>query len=130
MANKIVIWDAFDGPVETPEQKIRPRESGILQVEMQDTDLYVLYEYPDTVLEYESIDDFRAEVTKRVKSALRKQVLEQDLDFEVGSLVDRGIALMCNFKTANINLAEKLAMKVLPPPEHTRGRARIGNIRI
>ena len=130
MANKIVIWDAFDGPVETAEQKIRPRQDGILQIEMQETDLYVLYQYPDTVLEYESIDDFRSEVTRRVREVLRKKSLEQDLEFEVNDLVDRGIALMCNFKTANIFLEEKLAMKVLPPPERTRGRARIGNIRI
>lgn len=121
MSNKIVIWDAFDGPVETAEQKIRPKASGVIQLEMQETDLYVIYVYPDTVLEYESIDDFRREVTERVKSALKKQTLEQDLNFEVDSLVDRGVALMCNFKTANIYPDEKLAMKVLPPPKHIRG---------
>jgi hypothetical protein len=130
VANKIVIWDSVEGPVETPEQKVRPREPGILQLDMQEFDTYTLYEYPDTVMEFESIDDFRREVTKKVRNALLKEVPLRDLEYESTTLVDRGISLMANFKIANIILKDRTAFKVVLPPERAKGRARLGNLRL
>lgn len=130
MANKVIIWDAFDGPVETREQKVRPTVPGIIQLEVQDFESYAMYEYPDKITEFESIDDFRKALTQRVKSHLRPKVHLNDLEYETDTLVDRGISMMANFKIANILLEDRLVHKVLLPPERSTGRAKLGGMRI
>lgn len=115
----VVIWDPTPENSVTPEQMIRPKEEGIIQLEMEDMEFYSLYIYPDHIEEFEDPESLERSVTRKVKDHFlddeNNRRSAADIFFEVDSLVRIGLSLMANYRIANIDLNERRAYKVIPP---------------
>jgi len=77
---------------------IRPQEEGVLQLQMDDMDLYMVFSYPDSYVEFDN--------PVKLEYFLRKQVKDE-------ALLQQGLSLMSNFKLANIDLNQGVAYSVL-----------------
>ena len=115
----VVIWDPTPVNSVTPEQMIRPKEEGIIQLEMEDMEFYSLYINPDHIEEFEDPESLERSVTRKVKDHFlddeNNRRSAADIFFEVDSLVRIGLSLMANYRIANIDLNERRAYKVIPP---------------
>jgi hypothetical protein len=111
----IVIFDPEERPPETPEQKVRPTEHGVIQLQMRDLYNYEMYWAPNEMEEFEDINLF----THRLKMMIKKWLVEEhqitriaDLNYEADTLCERGLSLMTNYKIANVDLHQKIAYEV------------------
>jgi hypothetical protein len=121
----ILLWDPTPDNIAAPEDKIRPTEADIVQVQRVDDYEYYLYMFPDRFEEFDSYDPLRNSVLRIIKD----HVLNNDgpnaamaLRYDVEALADRGLSLMANFRIANIDLNDRVAYKVVAPRDISMGR--------
>lgn len=121
----ILLWDPTPEAISSPEDKVRPTEPNIIQVQRVDEYEYYLYMYPDHVEEFESYDPLRISVLRIIKD----HMLDNDgpkparaIHYDAEALADRGLSLMANFRIANIDLNDRVAYKVVPPRDNSMGR--------
>jgi|WetSurSiteA1Bulk_404760.scaffolds.fasta_scaffold00002_44 hypothetical protein len=85
-------------PQAAKEREIRPREYGIIQIQMDNLYSYSIWIYPNIMHEFEDYELFRRCLLKYVKDE---------------ELVERAATCVANFKLVNIDLKEKVAYAVL-----------------
>ncbi len=106
----------------TPEKLLRPRRTGILQLEVRGDMEYAHYMFNESdpengaMKEFENYEAFRNSVVRIVRQHLISEgarMTADDMTFEVNNLVDRALSLANNFKLCNLDLREKTAVSLI-----------------
>lgn len=114
----IFIFDPEEEPTAraTPRDLIRPQEPHIIQLEQPDCAVVTEFsislspENEPAILEFTDHQQFERKVEFLIRKYLRENNFGRfnnaDLDFHVMDLSNRGLALMANFRIANVDLKE------------------------
>jgi hypothetical protein len=117
----------FDPTTEAEMNEIaywRPTEPNVIQIEMEGDFEYALYRAPETVEEYADPDLLRFQVHQMIRIYMLKRYMSEkrlpDIEYEVERLTDLGMAIMSNYRIANIYLETQTVEKIIPVRETGR----------
>lgn len=98
-----ILWDGDDFLKIYADQEVRPTTPDVIQIEMEELDHYNCYVYPDKLIEFSDPDVLERFLNRTIP----------DSSYNKGEMVRLGLALMANYRIANLYLKEGRAEKVI-----------------